>query len=82
MNITQIIVLSILTILMIVGCFGTSLSKTDTKRFGFIAMWIVISEFTLALLIVMTIERESGLKKLESKCPEYQKAENVYIIKK
>lgn len=81
MTTAQIITLIILGILILIGYFGTTLSKTDSKRFPYLALWMGVSILIYGLLIIMTIERESALKQLKGKCPEYEKIENVYKLK-
>lgn len=72
MNITQIIILTILSIVMIICYFGTALTNNNAKRFGFIILWTFASAITMLIAILMTQEREHLLKE-KDKCPKYEK---------
>lgn len=80
MTTTQIIMLGILAIIMIISYFGTALIKTDTKRMIFIVIWAFASGFTLLIAILQT-ENTNELKKLNGKCPEYERIDNLYKLK-
>jgi hypothetical protein len=58
------------------------LSENDEQKF----LWGFIQLFFTALIalvaFIMTNEREKCLKQLKNKCPEYEKIENVYRLKK
>jgi uncharacterized membrane protein YbhN (UPF0104 family) len=79
MNITQIIILTILSIVMIICYFGTALTNNNAKRFGFIILWTFASAITMLIAILMTQEREHLLKE-KDKCPKYEKIE-AYRLK-
>jgi len=82
MTITQIILLCICSLGILIGYVLTMLSENDEQKF----LWGFIQLFFTALIalvaFIMTNEREKCLKQLKNKCPEYEKIENVYRLKK
>lgn len=76
----QIIILSIAGILAVAGFIGNGVSKTEEVRF----LWSTLLFFSTAIFALVAIttaaERESLLKKVKGKCPEYEKIE-VYKLK-
>jgi cbb3-type cytochrome oxidase subunit 1 len=80
MTTLQIILLSILAILTIIAYFGTAMSKKEKSKMIYVILWLFTSTI-LFLISLITLETNAELEKLKSKCPEYQKIENVYILK-
>jgi broad-specificity NMP kinase len=66
---------------MIISYFGSSLSKSNSSKAGYIVLWAFCSGFTMTIAILMTNDREELYKKLQSKCPQLEKIENAYRIK-
>jgi hypothetical protein len=77
----QIIILSIMGLGVLIGYIKTMLSKTDAQKFGWGFFQIFFTSLFILIAVLMTSEREDALKKLKEKCPEYEKIENVYILK-
>ena len=80
MTTTQIVIISILAILIVICCFGTTLTKNVNKQFGFIVVWLFASMLAIGFLIIMTTLRQDELK-LKGKCPEYERVDNLYKLK-
>lgn len=81
----QIIVLIVLTTLVFIVYFGAA-CKIDYERKGisgllYICLLTFIALLTL-LLFGITLDIKADLeKKLKSKCPEYERIDNVYKLK-
>jgi hypothetical protein len=78
MTIAQITVLSVISILYLWSAFYR-LYKYDNERNN-TSFEIILFSFTMLLVFLMTIDLNKYRKNL--KCPEYEKVENVYRLKK
>ena len=78
----QIIVFTILGILWTIGYWLTAYSlKEDKSSFYKFSLFSVISIFFIIIAVTSTLSK--NIEKRKSKdCPELQKLENVYTIKK
>lgn len=81
MTVVQIVIYIILLILFLRGLWGIFNSDGDIKTFGYICLTIMTFGMTFAAAIFMTIEVENLRKEVKSKCPEYEKLDNVYKLK-
>ena len=79
---TQIVIFTLLGVAFLVGCFGTTKHDEFKNRIGFVLIWLLSSGICFACLIAITIQRNQAWKDLEKKCPQYEKIENVYRLKK
>ena len=78
----QIIIFSILMILWCIGLYKTLYSlKEETKSLNSIMLWILPQIFFIMFTFVSFIVINDLNKKVEGKCPEYEKLENVYKLK-
>jgi hypothetical protein len=82
MNTAQIIVLTVLIIGIFIGYFNSMITKDESKKFAWGFFQLIFTGFLFVIAFVMTEEREEALKQLKGKCPEYEKIENVYKLKK
>jgi len=81
MTTSQIILLSILAILSLIGYFGASLSKNEGVKILYIILWAFITAVLFATIMVQFGIINKLEKEAKGKCPEYQKIENAYILK-
>ena len=81
MTTPQIIILSILGILAIIGFSGNLFTKKEEFRIGYSFLLLFTTSLFALVALTMTTEREDLLKQVKNKCPEYEKIENVYKLK-
>lgn len=78
MTTIQITILSTLGVLAIVGYFGTALSKSENGKLGYSFLSFFITVIFATIALILTQEKEQLSKKLNDKCPKYEKVEDVY----
>ena len=81
MTTIQIVTLSIFTVVIFFTYIKSSLSEDENYRLGWGALQMIFTGIMIALTFLMTSEREDALKRLNGKCPQLEKLENVYKIK-
>jgi hypothetical protein len=86
MTIAQIITLIILGVLICIGYFGAAF-KINYEKYGlsgflYVGLITAIGLLTLSILAITLDSKHDLEKQLKSKCPEYERIENVYILKK
>jgi energy-coupling factor transporter transmembrane protein EcfT len=85
MNIGQIIIITIISMIIIISFFGVIFSKKESFRFCFSFLWFLCSTILIFLTVLMTSEREELLREKQKNfsCPQYELIEhNVYHLKK
>ena len=81
MTTAQIVILSTFTLLIFISYIFSMLSETDNGKMLWGGLQILCTGFIIMIAFEMTDQREQAIYKLNSKCPELEKLENVYRIK-
>lgn len=82
----QIIIFSILSICSVIGFLGVGVcveanQKEENKKMVFLIILLTTTALFGLIAFTMTEQREHLLKKVNNKCPQYEKVENVYKLK-
>lgn len=80
MTTAQTILLSVLALVMIISFISINLAKLDGTRTAFSVIWLFMSAFLFGVALISTSEM-NRLEKLNGKCPEYERIDNVYKLK-
>jgi len=81
MNTAQIITITILCILALIGYFGIALSKKESSRVLYLFLLTFVTSMFIFTTIIQTLEVIELEKQLKQKCPQYEKVDNVYKLK-
>lgn len=81
MNTGQIITITILCILALIGYFGIAFSKRESIRILFLFLLTFVTSMFIFTTIIQTLEVIELEKQLKQKCPQYEKVDNVYKLK-
>ena len=84
MTTTQIIIFVILGILWIISYFKVGYRLDDNRKdaFGWFAVQTLIITLLFGIsILLVTLNNQNRQKLKEKDCPEYQRIENVYILK-
>lgn len=73
--------LVILFILLCVSFFGCNMAKKENNRTLYSGLSLAIGIMSL-FLVFMLLEVNRELEKKRGKCPDYEKIENAYRLKK
>lgn len=78
------IFLGIMIILAVISFFKAGMCIDDKKLKGMIYVIILffITGISIMLNFTLVNKNDELLKKTKNKCPEYEQAQNVYILKK
>lgn len=82
----HIIIFSILSICSVIGFLGVGFcreenQKEENKKMVFLIILLTTTALFGLIAFTMTEERQQLLKKINNKCPQYEKVENVYKLK-
>jgi hypothetical protein len=77
-------VLIIMAVVAIVCYFkvGNRIDNTKPTGLAYTALLLLIFGFSLMLNFTLIAQNDKLEEKVKNKCPEYEKVENVYILKK
>lgn len=81
MTTAQIIIITILAILALLGFSGNLLSKKEGARIAWSFLLLFTTSLFALIAFTMTSDREKLSKQIKDKCPQYEKVENVYRLK-
>jgi hypothetical protein len=72
MTTPQIVVLTVLAALIIIGYLGTNLSLKENNRLAYGAVQLISTGLLFTITIIITFDRQRCIEESKGKCPEYE----------
>jgi NADH:ubiquinone oxidoreductase subunit 4 (subunit M) len=81
MNIGQIIIITVMCILALIGYIKSNFEENENKQALWSGLTFTMFGFVVMLVVVQTQEVNKLQKQVREKCPQYEKVDSVYRLK-